>query len=77
MFRNLLTRAFAIGAALLPLAAFADEQSYQIPWTDVAASDCSIVTRPLSETAPGAIIELRCKGHLDSVVAVIIDGGGK
>ncbi|HZR74541.1 hypothetical protein [Bradyrhizobium sp.] len=76
MRRKLLALAFAISTALAPLAAFADEQG--LP-TDLASSDCSIVTER-GKTDRGqdeTVTVLRCKGELDQVVGVIVTGGGQ
>jgi hypothetical protein len=63
--QKLVTRIFAISLALAPLAAIADETSYTIPWKDVAAKDCSVVT---DRGEWGVVILLRCKNHVDIVV---------
>jgi hypothetical protein len=70
--QKLVSGIFAISFALAPLAAFADEQGHAIPWTDIAARDCSIV---MNRVPIGAIILLRCKGKIDVVVDVIEERG--
>ena len=66
---KLVSGIFAISLALAPLAAFAGDTSYTIPWKGVAAKDCAVIThRAEYQGEIGVLILLRCAGQVDIAV---------
>ena len=61
------SRIIFVAATLAAAPALAQSGSYQIPWRDIPAHRCSIHFEP---NVVGRLIVLRCKGHIDVVVAV-------